>query len=88
MITNLESLKQEPKGDFFEKDDFYLGLKEKNISDEDYQDLKKLFRLLRFKTLDDMNKIYNIQDTLNLCEIFEQRSILPEKLFKFNPEFF
>ena len=35
-----------------------------------------------------MNKIYNIPDTLNLCEIFEQRSILLEKLFKFNPEFF
>ena len=51
LITNLESLKQEPKGDFFEKDDFYSGLKEKNISDKDYQDVKKLFRLLRFKTL-------------------------------------
>ena len=32
-----------------------------------------------------MNKIYNIQDTLILCEIFEQRSILLQKLFKFNP---
>ena len=32
-----------------------------------------------------MNKIYNIPDTLILCEIFEQRSILLEKLFKFNP---
>ena len=32
-----------------------------------------------------MNKIYNIQDTLILCKIFEQRSILSEKLFKFNP---
>ena len=32
-----------------------------------------------------MNKIYNIQDTLILCEIFEQRSILLLDLFKFNP---
>ena len=32
-----------------------------------------------------MNKIYNIQDTLILCEISEQRSILLQDLFKFNP---
>ena len=85
IITNLESLKQAPKGNFFEKDDFYSTLKEKNISDKDYQDVKKLFHLLRMKTLGDMNKIYNIQDTFILCKIFEQRSILLQKLFKFNP---
>ena len=58
--------------------------KEKDISDQDYEDVKKLFKLLRLETLGDMYTIYNIQDTLILCEIFEQRSILLEKLFKFN----
>ena len=72
-------------GDFFEKIDFYSSLKEKNISDKKYEDVKKLFKLLRLETLGNMNKIYNIQDTLILCEIFEQRSMLLEKLFKFNP---
>ena len=85
MITDLDSLKKVPKGEFFEKEDFYSVLKEKRISDQDYEDVKKLFKLLRLETLGDMNKIYNIQDTLILCEIFEQRSILLEKLFKFNP---
>ena len=47
--------------------------------------LKKNFMLLRLKTLGDMNRIYNFQDTLILCEIFEQRASLLEKLFKFNP---
>ena len=46
--------------------------------------MKKLFKLLNLKTPGDMNKIYSIQDTLILCEIFEERSILLEKLFKFN----
>ena len=74
-ITNLDSLKLTPKnGDFFEKIDFYSSLKEKNISDKKYEDVKKLFKLLRLETLGNMNKIYNIQDTLILCEIFEQRS--------------
>ena len=81
MITNLDSLKLTPKnGDFFEKIDFYSSLKEKNISDKKYEDVKKLFKLLRLETLGNMNKIYNIQDTLILCKIFEQRSILLEKL--------
>ena len=45
----------------------------------------KNIKLLRLKTLGDMNRIYNFQDTLILCEIFEQRASLLEKLFKFNP---
>ena len=86
IITNLDSLKLTTKnGDFFEKIDFYSSLKEKNISDKEYEDVKKCFKLLRLETLGDRNKIYNIQDTVILCEIFEQRSILLEKLFKFNP---
>ena len=47
--------------------------------------LKKKFMLLRLKTLGDMNRIYNFQDTRILCEIFEQRASLLEKLYKFNP---
>ena len=57
----------------------------KSIGDREYEEVKKLFELLRLKTLGDMNKIYNIQDTLILCEISEQRSILLQDLFKFNP---
>ena len=85
MITDFDSLKIEPKEDFFKKEDFYSELKEKNISDEEYQNVKKFFMLLRLKTLGDMKRIYNFQDTLILCEIFEQRASFLEKLFNFNP---
>ena len=85
MITDFDSLKKVPKEDFFQKKDFYSELKEKDISDEEYQNVKKFFMLLRLKTLGDMNRIYNFQDTLILCEILEQRASLLEKLFKFNP---
>ena len=41
MVTNLDSLKIVPKnGDFFEKQDFYSTLKEKRISDHEYEDVK------------------------------------------------
>ena len=86
MITNLDSLKQAPKDvHFFEKQDFYSNLKEKDISDKEYEDYEKLFKLLRLQTLGDMNRIYNIQDTLILREIFEQRSLLLQNFFEFNP---
>ena len=85
MITDLNSLKIAPKEDFFFKKDFYSELKEKDISDEEYQNVKKFFMLLKLKTLGDMNRIYNFQDTLILCQSFEQRASLLEKLFKFNP---
>ena len=84
MINDFDSLKKVPKEDFFQKKYFYSELKEKNISDEEYENVKKKFMLLRLKTLGDMNRIYNFQDTLILCEIFEQKASLLEKLFKFN----
>ena len=40
--------------------------------------------ILRLKTLGDLNQIYDFQDTAILCEIFEQRSSLLQKLFKCN----
>ena len=53
IITNLDSLKLTTKnGDFFEKIDFYSSLKEKNISDKVYEDVKKCFKLLRLETLE------------------------------------
>ena len=41
---------------------------------------------MRLKTLGDLNRIYNFQDTAILFEIFESRSALLQKLFKFNPK--
>ena len=71
--------------DFFDKESFYSTLREKNISEEEYENGKKNFKILKLETLGDLSRIYNIQDTLILCEIFEQRSQLLQELFKFNP---
>ena len=40
---------------------------------------------MRLKTLGDLNKIHIFQGTATLCEIFEQRAQLLQKLFKYNP---
>ena len=85
MITDFDSLNLRPDGDFFKGESFYSTLKEKNISEEEYEKVKNFFTILRLKTLGDLNKIYNFQDTTILCEIFEQRANFLQKLFKYNP---
>ena len=47
--------------------------------------LKNFFETMKLKDLGELNKIYNFQDTIILCEIFEQRSMHLQKLFKYNP---
>ena len=85
-ITDLDSLSTKPSdGEFFDKKSFYSILREKNISEEEYENVKKNFKILKLETLGDLNRIYNIQDTLIFCTIFEQRSQLLQELFKFNP---
>ena len=73
MITDFDSLEIKPEGEFFKYEDFYTSLKEKDIREEDYANVKKFFKVLRLKTLSDLNRIYNFQDTAILCEIFEER---------------
>ena len=84
MITDFDSLKILPKNEFFEREEVYSCLNKKDIPVEEYENVKTFFTLLRLKTLGDLNRIYNFQDTAILCEIFEQRARLLEKLFKVN----
>ena len=52
----------------------------------DYDNVKKFYQTLKLKDLGELNKIYNFQDTVILCEIFEQRrSSHLQKFFKFSP---
>ena len=83
MITDFDSLKRNISQEFFSYEDFYSDLKEKTISKEEYENGKKFCKILKLKTLGDLNLIYNFQDTTILCEIFEERSSL-QKLFKYN----
>lgn len=40
---------------------------------------------MNLKNLGELNKLYNFQDTIILCEILEQHSSQLQNLFKFNP---
>ena len=87
MITDFDSLKIEPEnGELFNQHLLYFGLKDSQISDEDYENVKKFYTLLKLRNLGELNRIYNFQETIILCEIFKQRSELLTKIFKFNPK--
>ena len=86
IVKTLDSLETKPEnGHFFAHKDFYSTLSENNISAEDYENVKKNFKLLRLKTFGDLNKICNFQDVAILSEIFEKRASLLQTLFKYNP---
>ena len=87
MITGYDSFDISPDDEnFFLPHHFYSSLKDKIMANEEYENVKKkLSDKETFLGLGELNKIYNFQDAIILCEIFEQRSEQLQKLFKFNP---
>ena len=74
MISNNRfDLKVTRKWDFFEKSKFYSYLKQKFVTNEDYEDSKFLYTTLEIRNLNDMNDLYNAKDVILLCGIIESR---------------
>ena len=86
MITRYDSLNISPEdGKFFLPHQFYSSLKDDIMTEEEYENVKKFYQTMKLNDLGELNKSYNFQDTIILCEIFEQRSMHLQKLFKYNP---
>ena len=87
MITRYDSLDISPEeGNFFLPHNFYSSLKDDIMTLEEYENVKKkTYQTMKLKNVGELSKIYNFQDTIILCEIFEQRSEHLQKLFKYNP---
>ena len=74
MMNSFDSLNIVPENDFFEIEDFHSSLKNSVITDEEYQLVKKFYSPLKMRNLGDLNNLYNFQDTIILCKIFESRA--------------
>ena len=85
MIVNAESLQIMPENEFFGKSEFFSQLKNKRVSDDEYENSKELFSTLRMRNLSDMNDLYNFQDVALLAEIVENRFQLMQDQYGFNP---
>ena len=72
MVTRFDSLGIAPEeGNIFLPHHFYSSLKDDVITREEYKNVKKIYQAMKLKDLGERNKIYNFQDTIILCEIFE-----------------
>ena len=85
VITRYDSLDISPEEGNFFPHHFYSSLKDTIMTRKEYDSVNKFHQTLKLKDLGELNKIYNFQDTVILCELFEQRSSDLQKLFKFNP---
>ena len=67
-------------GIFFTKGEFYSTLKGNLISDGKYENSKIALYRAKMRYMSDLNDLYNAQDVIFLCEIFEnQFQIMYEK---------
>ena len=59
-IVDMNSIFLTPENNvFFEKTEFYSDLKQKAVSDSDYESSFYLYRTLKMRNLGDMNDLYN-----------------------------
>ena len=70
---------------FLEKTEFYSDLKQKAVSDSDYESSFNLYRTSKMRNLGDMNDLYNAQDIILLCEIGKNRYQFMHDQYGFNP---
>ena len=86
MITRYDTLNISPEdGKFFLPHQSYSSLKDDIMTEEEYENVKKFYQTMKLNDLGQLNKFYNFQDTIMLCEVSEQRSMHLQKLFKYNP---
>ena len=85
LVSDSDSLSIVPDDEFFKLHQFYSSMKDSVLSEEEYENVKKFYTTFKLSNLGELNQIYNFQDTIILCEIFEQRSDTLQKMFKFNP---
>ena len=55
------------------------------VTDEEYEEVKKLWTIMKMTNLSDLNTLNNFQDTIILAEILENRARIMHHKFKYNP---
>ena len=72
-IISSDSLDIKPSGQFFHRTEFFIILKQQNVSNEDWKIYFYLWNTLEMRNLSDMNNIYNAQDVILSNSIIENR---------------
>ena len=81
----MDSLKRFKENKIPPKEAFYSRLTGEGISDEDYEYVKKVWKVFGMKTLQDYHDLYNVTDVLLLADVFENfRNVCMEN-YKLDP---
>ena len=68
-IISSDSLDIKPSGQFFHRTEFFIILKQQNVSNEDWKIYFYLWNTLEMRNLSDMNNIYNAQDFIKFNSV-------------------
>ena len=85
LVTTINSFVLKPESEFWSKTEFYSELKQKHVSDEEYEQSKFLYETLKMRHLGDLNDLYNAQDVILLSELVENRFQFMQDKYGFNP---
>ena len=84
-MKTYKDLLGQPESRFFAKTEFYNSLRNKIIGDKEYEDVKKFYKTMHMQNFSDLNDLYNTQDTILLCKIFENRAVEMMKKCPYDP---
>ena len=81
----MNSLKRFKENKIPPKEAFYSRLTGEGISDEDYEHVKKVWKVFGMKTLQDYHDLYNVTDVLLLADVFENFRNVCKENYKLDP---
>ena len=74
LVTGFNLLASVPEnGDFWPIEMFYSRLRDKGVSQKEWEECRKIYKLLKMRNLSNFKGIYNIQDVYILGVITESR---------------
>ena len=85
LVKNMNSFFLKPENDFWTMTEFYSELKQKHVTEEEYNESKFLYQTLKMRHLGDLNDLYNAQDVILLSELVENRFQFMQDKYGFNP---
>ena len=83
LIATFDSLSISPDKEYFEPHQVYSSMKDSIRLTQEYENVK-CYTTLKLSSLGELNQIYNFQDTIILCKIFEQRLCLFQRMVRYN----